>query len=63
MFFVTLRTKGGGGGHFDPLLTTGEKYTKSYYENIMIFKEITTMCFLRIIKIMFLIKKSYCVFH
>ena len=24
---------------------TGEKYTKSYYENIMIFKEITIMCF------------------
>ena len=24
---------------------TGEKYTKSYYENIMIFKEITKMCF------------------
>ena len=24
---------------------TGEKYTKSYYEHIMIFKEITIMCF------------------
>ena len=42
---------------------TGEKYRKSYYENIMIFKEITIMCFLKIIKIMFLTKKSHCVFH
>ena len=38
------------------ILNTGEKYTKSYYENIMIFKEITIMCFLKIIKIMFFTK-------
>ena len=44
-------------------LTTGEKYTKSCYENIMIFKEITIMCILKIIKMIFFTKESYCVFH
>ena len=47
----------------EALKNTGEKYKKSYYENIMVFKEITMMCFLKIIKIMFLTKKSRCVFH
>ena len=45
------------------LVYTGEKYTKSYYENIMIFEEITTMYLLKIIKIMFFTEESYCIFH
>ena len=34
-------------------ISNGEKYTKSYYENIMIFKEITIMCFSKSSKLCF----------
>ena len=40
-----------------------KNYTKYYYENIMIFKEITIMSSLKIINLMFFTKESYCVFH
>ena len=40
---------------------TGEKYTKSYYENIMIFKEITMCFFFKSSKLCFL-QKDHIVF-
>ena len=43
-------------------ISSGEKYSKSYDENIIILYEITKMCFLKITKSCFS-QNSHCVFH